>query len=172
MNRLVLEGLQLRPDDDVLEVGFGGGGLLAMLLRSTSGEVHGVDISSPMAARARRRFGGQPRIHLARGTVESLPLDDASVDKACSVSNIYFWTDPGAALRELARVLRPGGMLSIGFEPPEELRKWPGHRYGFRLFPENEIRELMAEAGFDHFRVAEGKGRKPDRFLCLTGERL
>jgi SAM-dependent methyltransferase len=171
MNRLTLERLEVGPADDVLEIGFGGGGLLALLLEATGGRVIGVDVSAPMVDRARRRFARQPRVEIHLGSVEAIPLPDASVDKACSVNNLYFWPDPAAGMRELARVVRPGGRLAIAFEPPEELRKWPGHRFGFRLFEEADVRVLMEQAGFGAIRRAEGRGRKPDRFLCLTGER-
>ena len=171
MNRLTFEQLEVQRDDRVLEVGFGGGGLLAMVLSATKGEVVGVDLSEAIVARARRRFAKIPRLRLHPGSVDALPLPDTSVDKACSVNNIYFWPDPRAAMAELARVLRPGGRLAIAFEPPEELRKWPGHRFGFRLFDEAEVRGLMLEAGFANIGRSEGRGRMPDNFLCLTGER-
>lgn len=171
MNRLVLMQLHVGPGDDVLEIGFGGGGLLAMLRGATRGAVIGVDVSPDMVRRAERRFRGVPSLILHVASVEKLPLEDASVDKACSVNNIYFWPDPGAAIRELARVVRPGGRVAIAFEPPEELRKWPGHRYGFRLHPPAKIFLAMRQAGFVRIRESEGRGRKPDRFLCLTGER-
>ena len=171
MNRLTLAQLDMRPNDDVLEVGFGGGALLAELLEATSGRVIGVDVAEAMVKRARRRFRGIDRLELHQASVETLPIADASVGKACSVNNIYFWPDPAGALRELARVLRPGGRLAIAFEPPEELRKWPGHRFGFRLFEEAEVRRLMEQAGFTRIRRAEGRGRSPDFFICLTGER-
>jgi hypothetical protein len=74
-------------------------------------------------------------------------------------------------MAELARVIRPGGRLAIAFEPPAELRKWPGHSHGFRLFAEHEVRALMEAAGFEAIGRAEGEGRKPDRFVCLTGVR-
>ncbi len=171
MNRLTLAELDIGPDEVVLEIGFGGGALLADLLEATGGAVIGVDISEAMVQRARRRFRDSPRLRLHRASVEALPLADAAVDRACSVNNLYFWPDPAAALRELARVMRPGGRLAIAFEPPEELRKWPGHVHGFRLFEEKEARRLMEAAGFTNIRCAEGQGRRPDRFLCLTGER-
>jgi ubiquinone/menaquinone biosynthesis C-methylase UbiE len=172
MNRLVLRELQVRPGDDVLEVGFGGGGLLAMLRRATRGALVGVDVSPDMVRRAERRFRGVPGMQFHVGSVEKLPLADASVDRACSVNNIYFWPDPGAGMRELARVVRPGGRVAVAFEPPEELRKWPGHRYGFRLHPPAKIFLAMRQAGFVRIRETEGRGRRPDRFLCLTGERV
>jgi SAM-dependent methyltransferase len=171
MNRLTLEQLEAGPADDLLEIGFGGGGLLALLLGATRGRVIGVDVSAAMVNRARRRFAREPRLELHLGSVEAIPLPDASVDAACSVNNLYFWPDPGVGMRELARVVRPGGRLAVAFEPADELRKWPGHRFGFRLFEEDEVRALMEEAGFVAVGRAEGRGRKPERFLCLTGER-
>ena len=174
MNRLVLDRLDIGPNDDVLEIGFGGGGLLAAILAATAGKVFGVDISQAMVGRARRRFRREVesgRLSLSTGSADSLPLASSAVDKACSVASIHFWPDPEAALTELARVLRPGGRLAICFEPPEELRKWPGHRHGFRLWEEGEVAALMRSAGFGGIETAWGSGRKPDRFLCLSGER-
>lgn len=169
MNRLVLAELAVGPNHDALEIGFGGAELLAWLREATVGRVCGVDVSAAAVARARRRFGGS--VELFEASVEALPLADSSVDRACSVNSLYFWPDPAAGMAALARVVRPGGRLAIAFEPPEELRQWPGHRHGFRLFKEVEVRSLMEAAGFGHIRRAEGRGRRPDFFLCLTGER-
>ncbi|HEX8192967.1 MAG TPA: class I SAM-dependent methyltransferase [Allosphingosinicella sp.] len=165
---LALAGLDVRRGETVLDVGFGGGGLIAALLEAGARAV-GIDISEVAVRRARRRFGERARILL--GSAEALPLGDASVHKAASLNSLYFWPAPAAAMAEFARVVRPGGRLAIAFEPPEELRKWPGHRHGFRLFAEEEVRQLMAQAGFTDIRAAWGTGRKPDRFLCLTGVR-
>ena len=171
MNRLTLDQLDLRPGDDVLEVGFGGGALLSAILERTSGRVVGIDLSAAMVVRARRRFAAIARLELFEASVAALPVGSGSIDKACSVNNLYFWPDPEAAMRELARVVRPGGTLSLCFEPPEELRKWPGHVHGFRLYDEAEVGRLFEQTGFTSIRRAEGRGRKPDHFLCLTGTR-
>jgi arsenite methyltransferase len=171
MNRLTFEQLEICEEEAILEVGFGGGGLLAMLLQATRGRVTGIDVSEAMVKRSRRRFAGVDRLAVHPASVDALPLQNASVDKACSVNNLYFWPDPAAGMAELARVIRPGGRLAIAFEPAEELRKWPGHRHGFRLLEEEDVRRLMEAAGFVRIRRAEGSGRKPDHFLCLTGER-
>jgi arsenite methyltransferase len=171
MNRQVLRALAIGPDDDLLEVGFGGGALLAAMLPATGGEVIGVDLSETMVRRARRRFRGRARLRLLRASAEKLPLANGSADKAASVNSLYFWPDPPAALAELARVIRPGGRLVLAFEPPEELRKWRGHRFGFRLFEVREVEALMAAAGFVAISVAWGRGRNPDLFCVLSGTR-
>jgi SAM-dependent methyltransferase len=175
MNALALAGLDLERDDWVLEVGFGGGGLLRSLLLGTRGEVFGADLSEALIARARDRFARdvrRGRLHLYRASAESLPLPPATVTKAVSVNSLYFWPDPAAALAELARVVKPGGRLALAFEPADELRKWPGHRYGFRLFEVAEVKALMEQAGFGELRETWGTGRRPDRFCCLSGERI
>ncbi|MFN3389325.1 MAG: hypothetical protein ACK40O_10365, partial [Allosphingosinicella sp.] len=68
-------------------------------------------------------------------------------------------------------VVRPGGRLVLLFEPPEELRKWPGHRHGFRLFEPEAVRALMEAAGFGEIEERWGRGRKPNRFCGLSGVR-
>lgn len=167
-NRLALAELCLELDDDLLEIGFGGGALLAAAAPRCR-RLAGVDPSIAMVRRARRRLGSRAEIVL--GSAEELPFGDAAFDKTVSVNNIYFWSDPAAVAAELARVLRPGGRVAIVFEPPEELRRWPGHRFGFRLWSEEEARDLLEAAGFVPVRTAWGSGRKPDRFLCLTATR-
>jgi arsenite methyltransferase len=175
MNALALACLELERDDWVLEVGFGGGGLLRSLLLGTRGEVFGADLSDMLIARARHHFARdvrRGRLHLYCASAESLPLPPATVTKAVSVNSLYFWPNPAAALAELARVVKPGGRLSLVFEPADELRKWPGHRFGFRLFEVAEVRALMEGAGFADLAERWGTGRKPDRFCCLSGARV
>lgn len=169
MNALVLAELDPRPDEKVLEIGFGGGALIGAL-RARGARPVGADISDAMVARAGRRFGAGAEI--VQASVEALPLADSSIDKAASVNSLYFWPDPAAGMTELARVIRAGGILAIAFEPPEELAKWPGSRFGFRFFDEAQVRRLLEDAGFGEIRAAWGRGRKPDRFLCLTARRL
>lgn len=175
MNALALACLRLERDDWVLEVGFGGGGLLRSLLLGTKGEVFGADLSDTLIARARDRFARdvrRGRLHLLRASAESLPLPPETVTRAVSVNSLYFWPDPATAMAELARVTKPGGRLAIVFEPAAELRKWPGHRFGFRLFEVAEVKALMEAAGFADVAETWGTGRKPARFCCLSGERI
>jgi SAM-dependent methyltransferase len=127
-----------------------------------------------MLARAMLRFSrevGAGRLRLLQAPVDRLPLKPASIDKAVSVASLYFWPDPPAAFAELARVIRPGGLLVLVFEPADELRKWPGHRHGFRLFEREEVELLVEAAGFRVRSVELGRGHKPDCFVGLSAER-
>lgn len=164
MNRLAVEQMRLQPGARVLEVGFGGGALLRAMA-AKGADAWGVEVSEAMVARARG-------LNVRLAPAESLPFDDGSFDRAVSVNSLYFWPDPAAALSELARVVKSGGRLTLCFEPAEELRKWPGHRFGFRLFEVANVKALMIGGGFDGIQEKWGMGRKPDRFCCLSGTRI
>lgn len=175
MNALALELLGAGPGERILEVGFGGGALIAKLLRSGPGEVTGIDLSEEMIARGRRRFRSEIRQGHARmlaGSVEKLPLGDGAVDRACTLNTIYFWNDPAAAVDELSRVIRPGGTLVIGFEAPETLRAWPGHRFGFKVYDAPDVVRLAGKAGFGNAEVHEGLEPKFGKIYCVKVTRL
>lgn len=174
MNALAFQLLGAGPGDRILELGFGGGALLAAILDRSPADAIGIDLSEEAVARARRRFrreieGGRARIHA--GSVEALPLPDGAATGACALNSIYFWADPARAMRELARVVRPGGRLVIGFEAPETLRAWPGHRFGFRIYDAPEVAALAEAAGFGNAEVHEGMEPKFGRIVCVRCER-
>ena len=175
MNGLAFQLLAITPGDRVLEVGFGGGALLARILERRPAQRIGVDISEEVVARGRARFRreiAEGRARIVVGSVDGLPLGDAAADAASSLNTIYFWKEPAQAMREFARVLRPGGTLVLGFEAPETLRAWPGHRFGFRVYDAPEVVALAEAAGFGNAQVHEGLEPKFGRIICVKCERL
>ena len=150
-NRLILERLGVRTGEHLAEVGFGGGALMQLALNAGAAKVTGVDPSPDMLERAQRRFRrevDEGRLRLAEGTASRLPLVAGEADAAASLHNIYFWSDPAAAIAEFARILKPGGRTVIGFEPSAYMRRWPGHRHGFRLWDAQDVAALLEEGGF------------------------
>ena len=121
LNEHALGLLRPSPSDRVLEVGFGHGRTIERLASAVgNGRVHGVDASElmlNMAARRNRRAIAEGRVELRKGDCASLPFDAASFDGALSVHTLYFWSDPAACLREVRRVLRPGGRTRSGLSP-------------------------------------------------------
>ncbi len=107
----------LRPGETVLDVGSGAGfdSLIAARQVGPAGRVIGVDMTDAMLEKARdgARATGLDNVEFRKGLVEELPLDDASVDVVISNGVINLCPDKEAVLREIARVLRPGGRLQI-----------------------------------------------------------
>jgi SAM-dependent methyltransferase len=96
---------------ELLDAGMGPGRLAAALTEH-GWSVAGVDLSQEMVTRARRRLPARAeRFHVA--PVERLPFGDASFDAVVATGVIEYVEDPKVALRELARVLRPGGRAVV-----------------------------------------------------------
>jgi demethylmenaquinone methyltransferase/2-methoxy-6-polyprenyl-1,4-benzoquinol methylase len=101
----------------VLDVATGTGLVAAELLRRRF-RVTGVDQSAEMLAIANRRFHG--RVELIEASAESLPFTDSSFDHLTFTYLLRYVDDPGATLSELARIVRPGGLVaSLEFGVPE-----------------------------------------------------
>jgi ubiquinone/menaquinone biosynthesis C-methylase UbiE len=111
--------LDVQLHDSVLEIGFGPGvgiELLANML--SSGRVAGVDASAEMVEQARVRNAEAMktgRVELRRGSVETLPFEHETFDKALAINSMQVWPDAVAGLREIRRVMKPGGRVALGF---------------------------------------------------------
>jgi demethylmenaquinone methyltransferase/2-methoxy-6-polyprenyl-1,4-benzoquinol methylase len=122
-HRVMIEGLDLDERSVVADVATGTAAVAIDLVRRYGCRVVGIDQSPEMLARGADRVGaaglGQ-QIELRHGEAERLPLDDASVDAVTHTYLLRYVDDPAATLRELARVLRPGGaMASLEFFVPD-----------------------------------------------------
>jgi demethylmenaquinone methyltransferase / 2-methoxy-6-polyprenyl-1,4-benzoquinol methylase len=105
----------------VLDVATGTAGVALMLARRTDAEITGVDLTEQMLRRGRDRVAdsGERRVRLAVARAEQLPFPDATFDALTFTYLLRYVADPAATLRELARVVRPGGTVaSLEFAVP------------------------------------------------------
>jgi ArsR family transcriptional regulator len=105
--------LALLPSDWVVADLGCGTGQQAALLAPLVARVIGVDQSAAMLKAARRRTAGLSNVELRQGSLEALPLDDASVDGGLLVLALTYLSEPARALSELARILKPGGRAVV-----------------------------------------------------------
>jgi demethylmenaquinone methyltransferase / 2-methoxy-6-polyprenyl-1,4-benzoquinol methylase len=111
-----------------------GTGMVADALRRRGSMVTGLDLSAGMLSAARRRFDGA--VPLVRGTAEALPFPDASFDHLTFTYLLRYVGDPVATLRELARVVRPGGTIAaLEFDVPEGVWGWLWRVYVGAVLP-------------------------------------
>ncbi|HZS01753.1 MAG TPA: class I SAM-dependent methyltransferase [Chloroflexota bacterium] len=111
-----LDAARVTRGTRLLDAGCGAG--LATLLASLRGAtVTALDASAGLLAVARARL---PEADVREGDLEALPFADATFDAVVAVNSIFYAADMGAALRELARVVRPGGrVVATAWGPPE-----------------------------------------------------
>jgi arsenite methyltransferase len=157
---------ELREGETVLDLGSGGGidVLLSARRVGPAGMAYGLDMTDEMLelARANQRQAGVENAEFLRGTIEAVPLPDASVDVIISNCVINLSGDKPAVFREAARVLRPGGRFAVtdivadpdmDEQTRRDMAAWTGCVAG-ALTPREFERELRA-AGFEQVEVVE-----------------
>jgi arsenite methyltransferase len=173
--------LELKAGQTVLDLGSGGGidVLLTAKRVGPTGKVYGLDMTDEMLALARenQRKAGATNVEFLKGTIESIPLPDRSVDVVISNCVINLSGDKDAVLREAFRVLKPGGRFAVSDvvvlgEVPAEVRRnmelWVGCIAG--ALGADEFRIKLTNAGFGDVNVEPWRVyRVDDAREFLTG---
>ena len=152
--RHALPGL-LDPEWVVGDLGCGSGALTE-LLAPFARRVVAVDDSEAMLAEASARVARYSNVELHRAALEALPLDDGALDLATLFLVLHHLPDPGKAVREVSRVMRPGGRLLIVDMLPhdrQEYRLRMGHVW--MGFSADQMEQLLAQGGFKQPRIIE-----------------
>ena len=162
--------LHLLPPMTIADLGAGDGGS-ALLLAQNAIRVIAVDSSEKMldVGRDKALHAAASNVEFRLGEMEEVPIDDASVDLAFFSQSLHHAAHPERALREAARILRPGGRIVVldlvkhRFEEARELYadEWLG-------FSEAEIEEMLTTAGFADARASiVDKGPEVPQFQTL-----
>ncbi|WP_380995533.1 methyltransferase domain-containing protein [Sedimentitalea sp. HM32M-2] len=165
--RASFDALNPLTGERVLDLGCGNGLLTLELARAVGpkGQICGLDSSPDMLASAQDRCADRPNVDLQQGSADDLPYPDRSLDKAVSIQVFEYFTDMRPALKELKRVLRPGGRLVIAdmhwdtwawfSDQPERMRNmqdiWDRH-LAERCVPAL-LPDLLTQSGFRPLRM-------------------
>ena len=156
--------IDLRAGETVLDLGSGGGidVLLSARRVGPAGKAYGVDMTDEMLALSRenQRKAGATNVEFLKGTIESVPLPDASVDVVISNCVINLSADKDRVLREAFRVLKPGGRFAVSDvvvrgAVPDDIRRnmelWVGCIAG--ALDEQEFADKLSAAGFTDVQI-------------------
>jgi SAM-dependent methyltransferase len=160
--------LDLAPGARILDAGCGSGRNMVELARY--GAVTGVELSPPSVALARARDAGE----VLEGSVLEMPFADASFDFAVSLDVIEHLEDDRAALRELRRVVAPGGALLLTV--PAYQRLWSRHdeiNHHHRRYSARTLLDAAADAGWRAARTTHFNALLlPAAIVMRVAERL
>jgi SAM-dependent methyltransferase len=176
-NQRAVGALELRPTDNVLDIGTGHGRALAEIAaRTPRGLVTGVDPSELMVQIARSRNARlirSGRVRVEQGEVARLSFPEATFDKVMSVHVLYFWPDLGGSLKEIMRVLKPGGELALVFRSAESTRAAASFPPEIYHFPSQaEVMTSLDAAGFNAIEIgANGVAAGSEPILVLANKR-
>ncbi len=162
-----VELLNLRPEDDLLEVACGVGALLQRHAAQAR-HVAGLDHSPMQVGFARRRLADR----FAAGTAEvvlgvavALPWEDGQFSAVVCLNGLELMPDPAKVLAEMRRVLRPGGrvVLTMGMRFPDQKAQEKFAGLDFWVPAEAEVKQAVFDAGFAGIEIsyfAVGGGRR------------
>jgi demethylmenaquinone methyltransferase / 2-methoxy-6-polyprenyl-1,4-benzoquinol methylase len=155
-----------REDERVLDVATGTGLVARELVRRYGCRVVGLDQSAEMLERARHKLASDPslakRVELVTGEAESLPFADGEFDHLTFTYLLRYVDDPAATLRELARVVRPGGRVAcLEFAVPSRAWLW-----AWRLYTRVGLPALGRLAGRDWYEVGRFLGPSIEGFYA------
>lgn len=179
-----LDTMQLVPGERVLEIGFGNGKFFSKLF-SKAADLHisGLDFSATMVQSARmnnKQVIKENNLALIQGSSSDMPFADNSFDKIYCINVVYFWDEPPLHLKEIKRVLKPGGLFFATIRTKESMDQMPFTGYGFTKYTEQSWKELI-EKNQLHFEKAASLNEpelefdgKPFRVqsLCLVAKKV
>lgn len=175
-----LEHISIENHHTILDAGCGGGRTVSKLAAiARQGKVYGIDYSDESVA-ATKRTNAQwidlGRVEIRHGSVSQLPFPDGMFDLVTAVETHFWWPNLPGDMREVFRVLKPGGTLVLIAEiykgantMAAKLAEKYASRTSMTLLSVDEHRELFTNAGYSNVQVVEerdkgwicGIGRKP-----------
>lgn len=172
-----LSQLSVQDSRALLDVGCGGGGaLLRVSELAPEAELHGIDYSPEslgVAVQANKRLVEEGRVFLQEGDVSSLPYNDGRFDLVVAFNSHYFWSDLAEGLREIMRVLQPGGTVALaggeyfgGKHDTRNRRLASKGRMNCQTL--SELRDTLCEVGYSGTEIHEEWNRG---WFCVAGRR-
>jgi len=155
--------LDLRQDDRLLEIGFGSGYFIKDYASHVA-RIAGVDLSEDMvnlASSVNKKLVESGKAEFRHGDASSLPYDDGEFSVVVGIETFFFWSEPVESLREIFRVLEPGGRLVLemsynkedGLDHGEDMEKM-----NLIIYSADEMTEMLTESGFSDIEFTYYKG--------------
>jgi len=159
----VVKLLLPEKEKQLLEIGFGEG-LVPEILYQQNKSLHynGIDFSYEMVAMAASK--NIPGARFLLGEVAAMPFTDQTFDVCFGINVVYLWENPEKELAEIMRVLKPGGMLMLGYRPKTYMQAIPFTQFGFTLYEISDLEELLSKHGFE--KITTQTEEEPDRIIA------
>jgi len=176
--------LQLNDNDSILEIGFGNGKFFDELFSKANNlTISGLDFSSEMLKEAsanNQSSINSGQLSLKMGSSDKIPFPDNSFDKVFCINVIYFWEQPSDHLREIYRVLNPGGKFYTSIRSKETILQMPFAKYGFTAYHVDEWKDLLESNQFHNVQTEKTQNEPDAEFegelykvesYCLVAEK-
>ncbi|MDR1317941.1 MAG: class I SAM-dependent methyltransferase [Spirochaetales bacterium] len=175
LSRWGLRHLAIGPPDHILDIGCGGGKNVARMLKlAGKGKVCGLDYSEVSVKKTtglNRKAVRAGRSEIRLGSVSENPWPDNTFDTVTAFETVYFWPDFASDIREVRRVLKPGGIFFICNEMGKPEEGEAPYQYwiktlGLTTYTASDFQKLLTEAEFIDVKIISGKKSR----VCVSAQ--
>jgi ubiquinone/menaquinone biosynthesis C-methylase UbiE len=166
----VAAALNLQPEDDYIEIGCGSG-VFIKLYASFVDSVAGLDYSEDMVkltTKINHERVIEGTAEFRQGDASQLPWKDKKFSAAAAIATFMFWPKPLVSLKEINRILRPGGRLviSLGWNADDGMNHTKQvKKYGIILYTGKEMQDMFKKAGFSESSITYSKGFRMPKLM-------
>ncbi|UTE76674.1 class I SAM-dependent methyltransferase [Rossellomorea sp. KS-H15a] len=161
--------LQLQENERILEIGCGAGFAMKQIASLNGGHnVTGLDVSETLlqsAAVRNKKAIRQNQMALVHGSVEEMPIPNEEFTFVFSIHSVYFWEDLSKSLKEIERVLSPGGTVLITLCDGKDGEDWGA----IKKMIQSELLPIMEQFKFEDLRVLEGPVSRGYHTVAVCG---
>lgn len=147
MNLHTLAALGLKGEEHILEIGMGNGHFIKYILDVYPKTSYvGLDYSKTMvneASTTNSRFIQEKRASFVRGDLAHISFSENEFDTIFTVNTFYFWLNHNEVMKQIKRVLKPGGRFALSVRPKQILQDYPVTEFNFDLWQDAAIQELF-----------------------------
>lgn len=150
--------MNISPDENMLDIGYGNGYLLNCVYKKTKANLYGIDISEDMRIQATKRNKKALRdgkLFLDTGDCCDLKYADDFFEAVTSINTVYFWEDTVKGLSEIYRTLKAGGSFYNVVYTKEWLDKLSYTEKAFKKYGPEELAQFGRTAGFENIQVKD-----------------
>lgn len=184
LHDFTLEAMEPADNESILEIGFGNGKFFDKLFsRAKNLQISGLDFSPEMVKEAtvnNPSTTASGQLSLRLGSSDKIPFPDNSFDKVFCINVIYFWEQPAAHVKEIRRVLKPGGRFYSSIRSKDTMVQMPFTKYGFTIYTQDEWIRILEASQLRYVRTKKTENEPDAEFdkqvykmesVCIISEK-
>jgi ubiquinone/menaquinone biosynthesis C-methylase UbiE len=172
-----LQYLNIKDNDNILDIGCGGGANIARMSKKASNlKLFGMDyseLSVEKSIKYNKKAIDRKQCEIKQGSVSNIPYNESSFNIVTAFETVYFWPDIRNDAKEVLRVLKPGGTfficnLSSGLDNKKSSNEYFIKMLDFKIYSQKDFNDILTGSGFVDIKINLSKDKK---LICVIAKK-